>query len=246
MLLTATFGCDQSKPKCAAGRGAFIAQYRPVGGPPSCAALKGEVIGFATYNAEGSERRPNLDVGSIAMQSESLGLLVENAEAADLHDPDPNNKPYAFGLFSTPEPENDFCVVPTLTVARQNLPAVAEDEEHEIHEQEATNQSYEWRNVRIYVTPSAYGTQFTADLTLTTNGVACQYNVIGMYPYVPCGHEDPADPDKQVPDDGACEAEPNVAAGRPTGSGINPDFPTRCDPELLACTLTKDTIPALR
>ncbi len=247
VMLVATYGCDQQAPKCAAGRGAFATKYKVVSGPPECGDVKGEMLGFATYNpSRRGDPRPDLDKATIAIQSESLGILVDNADLAGVKDPDPNHHPYALGAFTTAEPVGDFCTVPTLSVATQSLAEVAADEENEISEQPATNVTYDWKNIRLYVTPSAYGTQFAGDLTLTKDGLVCQYSVIGMYPYVSCAKEDPANPENMIPDDKLCEAEPNYAEGRPTGSGINPDFPVRCDPEMLVCMLTKDTIPALR
>jgi hypothetical protein len=246
-LLASTYGCDQPKPKCAAGRGAFIAVYKPVSGPPSCADLKGEKLGFATYNPVGpDEGKPNLNVASIAIESESLGTLVDTAAGAGAADKDPTHKPYGLGFFSTSEPEGDFCVVPTLTVATQSIPEVKADPDNEIEASPATIVSYGWSNVRLYVTSAAQGTQFTADLTLTTDGVACGYKVLGMYPYVDCSKPNPADKKKPLTDEGACAPDADEDAGRPTGSGINPDFPTRCDPDLFACVLTKDVLPALK
>ncbi len=246
-LIASTYGCDQPKPKCAAGRGAFIGVYTKTSGPDDCAKLKGEILGFSTYNPPGpKEGKPNLDIASIAIQSESLGTLVDTAESAGSVDKDPTHKPYGLGFFTTAEPENDFCTVPQLTVATQSIPEVKEDLANEIEASPATTVSYAWSNVKLYVTSAALGTQFTADLTLTTDGVACGYRVLGMYPYVDCSKADPADPDKSVPDEGACAPEADEDAGRPTGSGINPDFPTKCDPDLLACVLTKDSIPALK
>jgi len=69
---------------------------------------------------------------------------------------------------------------------------LAEDPDNEIEASDATTVSYAWSNVRLYVTSSALGTQFSADLKLTTDGVECGYQVIGMYPYIECGKEDPA------------------------------------------------------
>jgi hypothetical protein len=250
-LLASTYGCDQPKAKCAAGRGAFAVVYKKVTGPDSCATLKGEQVGFGTYNQVGKEGKPNLDVAQIAIQSANLGALVDTAGSAGAGDKDPTHKPYSLGFFTTAEPEGDFCVVPTLTVATQNLGEIPEDKEEGTDAVPATSVSYAWSNVRLYVTPSALGTQFTADVTVTTDGVVCGYSAVGMYPYVECGIEDPKDPKKTIPDDldgiaRACAPEADEDAGRPTGSGINPDFPTRCDPDLLACTLTKDQLPALK
>lgn len=250
-LLASTYGCDQAKAKCAAGRGAFAVVYKKVRGPDSCADLKGEQVGISTYNQPGKGGKPDLDVAQIAIQSGSLGSLVATASGAGADDKDPTHKPYSLGFFTTAEPEGDFCVVPTLTVANQNLGEIPEDKKAKTDAVPATSVSYAWSNVKLYVTASAVGTQFTADLTITTDGVACGYTALGMYPYHECGIEDPNDPDKLIPDDldgvaRACAPEADEDAGRPTGSGINPDFPTRCNPDLLVCTLTKDTIPALK
>lgn len=246
VILAASYGCDQQKPKCSTGRGSFIAKYTYVSGPPECAELKGEKIGVQTYNPmdNSGKQTPDLNKATIAIQSESLGLLVDNAEAAKVSDPDPTHKPYALGAFSTAEPVDDFCAVPMLAFAQQNLPAIKEDKDAKVSEQPKTEVIYEWANVRVYVTAAAYGTQFTADLLISTNKVSCVYKVAAMYPYVDCSAEDPADEKKTVPDQKACLAEPNAEEGRPVGSGINPDFPVTCDADLKACVLTKP-VPAL-
>jgi len=122
---------------------------------------------------------------------------------------------------------------------------------------------YDWSNVQIYVTAASQGTQFSADLkyTQTTHGApnamspwTCDatpdasqvsYKVRGLWPQVSCAMEVPdptaMDPDhtKFVANDEMCcpDANPDPAAGRPVGSGINPDFPTKCDPVLLTCVL---------
>ena len=245
-LLASTYGCDQPKAKCAAGRGSFIGVYKQTSGPAACADVKGEKLGFSTYNVPGKGGKPNLDIANIAIESESLGTTVDTASSAGVKDKDETHKPYAIGFFSTAEPEGDFCVVPTLSVATQSIPAIAADPANMVDASPATTISYAWSNVRLYVTPSALGTQFSADLILTTDNVACGYKVTGMYPYVDCSKPDPADKKKKLPDENACAPEGDEDAGRPTGSGINPDFPTQCDKDLLACTLTKDVLPALK
>jgi hypothetical protein len=251
-VLASSYGCDQPKAKCAAGRGSFAVLYKPApGSAPECADFKGEEVGFGTYNQVGKDNKPNLDVAQIAIQPVGLGNLADLGKSAGAPDPAADHKPYSLGFFTTAEAEGDFCFVPTLTQGIQNIPEIKEDEENEIEASPATSVQYEWSNVRLYVTPSALGTQFTADVKITTDGKACQYSAIGMYPYVPCGTTDPKDEKKEIPDDldgiaRSCAPEADEDAGRPTGSGINPDFPTHCDPDILACTLTKDTIPALK
>ena len=246
VLLAASYGCDQQKPKCSTGRGTFIAKYTVVSGPPECAALKGEKIGVQTYNPtdNSGKQTPDLDKATLAIQSESMGLLVETGEAAMVSDPDPAHKPYALGAFATSEPSGDFCVAPTLSFAQVNLPAIKEDKAAMIDAQPKTEVIYEWANVKVYVTAAAYGTQFTADLLISTNKVSCTYKVAAMYPYVDCSIPDPVDEKKTIADPSLCAAEANPDKGHATGSGINPDFPVVCDAELKACVLTKP-IPAL-
>jgi hypothetical protein len=90
--------------------------------------------------------------------------------------------------------------------------------------------TYDWTNLKFYVTADAPGSQFSADLkyTLKTSaGLDCtiEYHAVGMWPAVGCG----ADAD--------CSPCANPDAGVATGSGINPSFPTRCDTDLGLCVL---------
>ncbi|MDB4945495.1 MAG: MlpA protein [Labilithrix sp.] len=248
-VLASSYGCDQPKPKCAAARGLpFATVFTQTSGPASCADNKGEQFGISTYSAIGSNNRaPNLDIASIAIQPTSLGTLVENADAAGAADPDATHKTYALGFFATAEPENDFCEVPSLTNSVQNIPAYEDDPDNEITGAPATSVTYAWSKLRFYVTSTALGTQFTAELVKTVDGVACGYHVEGMWPSVDCSAPDPTDDtgEKLIADDSACAPEANIDAGRPTGSGISPDFPTKCDPDQLVCVLTKP-VPALK
>ncbi len=130
-----------------------------------------------------------------------------------------------------------------------------------------TDLKYEWSNVQVLVTAAALGTQFQADLKITLNGCSAEYTAIGMWPSVDCTSFDPA-ASGGPGDDALCDPEPDNAAGRPIGSGINPDFgPVACDTEIAVapivdawyslpdvngapisvprCVITKDSIPAL-
>lgn len=244
LVFAATGACNQPKPKCGTGRGTFAARYKLTAGPASCADLKGEHLGLQVYNPPGKNNNPDLDRNIVAIQSDSLGALVDNATSAKLSDPNPAHKPYALGEFTTAEPVNDFCEIPALAPAEQNLPEVPADDPADV--QPATVLKYEWTNFRSYVVASAVGTQITAHLKRTQDGVACEYDVTMLYPLVDCSAPDPNDKKKSIPDVTACAPEADVDAGRPTGSGINPDFPTTCDPDLLLCVLTGDKIPALK
>jgi hypothetical protein len=100
----------------------------------------------------------------------------------------------------------------------------------------ADSVSYQWSNVEAYVTASAQGTQVSATLTYTETvaGAPCTvtYKAIGLWPGIGC-----IDPTSGMPNDDLCNpcAEPTI--GRATGSGINPNFPTHCDPDLGYCVL---------
>lgn len=247
VALSTSAACDEPKPKCNIGRGSFTARYTVVSGPASCGDVKGDVLGTDAYNPAGQGGRPNLDVTTIAIRSLTLGTLAQNAAGTAAADPDPTHHPHALGTFSTAEPDDDdFCTVPTFAPAIQNLGEIEADPDNEVEGHAPTQITYDWKNVRVYVTSTASGTQLTGEVTITTDGVACGYTVTAMYPHVDCSAPDPNDETKSIPDNAACNAEPDPDNGRPTGSGISPDFPVTCDPVLLACFLTSDRIPALR
>ena len=93
------------------------------------------------------------------------------------------------------------------------------------------NYKYEWKNLKFFVTAAAPGTQFTGDLTYTEDGCTIEYEAIGLWPAVWCLNEN------YEPDDSLCSPCPDSEAGRVYGSGINPDFPVKCDADLGFCTL---------
>jgi hypothetical protein len=245
-LAPATGGCTQPRVTCVTGRGDFAAKYTLVSGSGPCAMLHGDTIGVQSYNAMGDDH-PKLEDTSVGLRAASLGALVQHAEDQGVADANAAHKPYAFGRFDSAEPAgDDFCTVPALSAAEQDLPlvpAVPPDPntpgDMGTPEQPATHVKYEWSHVRVLVTPAATGTQFAADLTYTQDGCVATYRVAAVYPSVAC-----ADANGQ-PDNSLCAAEPDPAAGRAVGSGISPDFPVVCDPDLHQCVLTKEP-PALR
>jgi hypothetical protein len=248
LSIVATTACDQPKTTCVTARGDFAAKYTLVSGTGACAEKKGDTLGLQSYNALGKANRPDLEKVSIAIQAQELGTLMQAAEDQDIGDNDPTHKAYAFGAFTTAEPDgSDFCQVPTLAPAIQNLgtvPAIPPDPEDPkdkgTPEQAATNRKYEWSNVRVYVTTAATGTQMAADLTYTEDGCTATYKVAAVYPAHDC-----TNPETKGPDDARCATEADPAAGIDEGSGINPDFAVKCDPDLLVCVLSKD-VPSFR
>ena len=55
------------------------------------------------------------------------------------------------------------------------------------------------------------------------------YKAVGIYPAVGCANEE------GLPDHRLCAAVADPDAGIAAGSGINPDYPVLCDPDLLMC-----------
>lgn len=249
-LVSTNTGCDQPAPKCSSSRGDYIVRYTYVSGPESCKQLTGEKVGVQTYNAFGENGKPNLDVGSVAMQANTLGSLFDNAASGGVSDPDVNDKEYALGAFSTATPVGNVCTVPTLSVAQQQLGVVTADDAG-TKAQPGTLINYTWKNVQFLVTSQYLGSQFIADLDIGRDTTDCIYKAQGLYIYVDCTKVDVAGnmvPDANgnpQPDETAClpEATPPVHS---SGSGINPDFPVHCDPVLLACVPNSTNFPALK
>jgi hypothetical protein len=241
--------CSQPKVKCITSRGDYAAKFTLKSGTGPCAELKGDTIGFQSYNpGGGSNGTPNFDKASVALILGTVGGYADRAATGDLDadgkpvsyvDPDTNHRTYSLGDFTTDVPgEDGFCVVNTLTPAEQVLPAVKEipenvDEETDaVPGQEAINAKVEWSNLRVYVSANAIGTQFAASLKYTLNGCTAEYDVIGVYPAHACANA------KGEPDEGECLPNADPDAGRRFGSGINPDVPVTCDKELLTCMIT--------
>lgn len=247
LAVAGAIGCSQPAPKCTTGRGPFTVTYTAKGGAAACGDVKGEVYGLQDYNAAKADGSPDLEHASVAVQNDNLGYYADTAGSFGVEDTDKTHAWYALGAFATGEPEDDdFCRVPTLSVAEQNLPAVpAVEPDPTVPDdpgfpgQDAIHLKYEWKNLAFYVTPAALGTQFAGEVTVTTDGQACNYEAVGLYPAVSCGvPEKPDDPNSaMVPDERACNAAPDPENGYATGSGINPDFPVKCDPDLLLCVL---------
>ena len=235
-LVAATWGCDQPLPKCSSARGNFAAQYLLISGDPGCEAIKGEVIAMQTYYAVG-EGQPNQDKASVAIGTVTMGTAYDNAQLASVVDPDPTHKFYALGPFIDSEPVNNVCHAPKLAAATKTFPEIAEDAALGTSAQPATTITYEWSNFITFVTSVSSGTSVAADLTFKQDAMTCKFRVNALSPAVDCSKPDPNDEKKSIPVDTACAPEANLDAGRPTGSGINPDYKTHCDPDLLLCVV---------
>jgi hypothetical protein len=258
--------CAQPPIECTAGHGDFAVKYIPVSGDPMCNAKSPENVGFQVYNPLQNEDTcvqkgdDKICEGTAAdstkvifgIQTLEMGLTSSNAVEPD---PDAMHHVYSVGNVKEVLPDaSGMCYVPTLTPAEQNLPLVpgeggAGGTGGIPNAQEPTDVKYEWSNLKIYVTASAPGTQFEADVKYTFNGCSATFKAIGMYPAIDCSADDPATPEFET-DPSVCNPNPDPDKGRAFGSGINPDFPIKCEPNeamgFALCVLDSDKIPALK
>jgi hypothetical protein len=110
----------------------------------------------------------------------------------------------------------------------------------------ADHTTYDWGSIDILVNAAAQGTQFKSTLKLTeaydgAEPCSVEYDVVGMWPAVTCNKivcTDPKDPSTcnptDAPDDDFCSpcsdpTNPDPAKVRAIGSGINPNFQTKCE-----------------
>lgn len=182
--------CDQPKPRCSIARGDFAATYTLVASSGPCEPLRGEVLSVQAYTAprSASDTRPDYDKTSVGIQPSALSALL--AGAGDRGTPDPSDQPFALGAFASGSPDgDDLCSVPLLSSARVRLPALPEQVEMctTLPPEPAVDVSYAFSNLEVFVTAGAYGTQFSADLTLTRGECVAQYRVHAVYPSVSCG-----------------------------------------------------------
>jgi hypothetical protein len=252
---------DQPRIKCTAGHGAFAAVYS--GGDPNCTP-KGEEIGVEAYNyplADNSNVDPRR--GSLGMAALDLAAAVaarnptpDPGQPVEI-DTDTTHKPFSLGDWLSAEPGPDeFCTVKDPNPTEQRLPFVEAkpptmplpDGGGGTPAKLAYYRKYEWSNVRFYNTPALPGTQLVADLTYTAAdgtadggvGTPCTstVRVVGLWPSVHCESDDPM---TMGPiDESKCSPEADNSKGRPTGSGINPDLKTKCDPDLKLCVLLSE------
>jgi hypothetical protein len=260
--------CSQPTIQCVAGHGAFFAKYELVSGDEACLGLKGEDIGMSTYLAANADKSlADYDARSIAVQSTTLGQLARDREGAgfDLG----TDKPYAYGKYSTAPDPNNICYTGgtggTAALASADM-NVEEFDTGEVDDMgnpvilPAIHLQQEWKNIKVYVTAGAPGTQAVGEMTYRDVIAGCEasYKFIALFPSIYCGTDvdddnnpetdavnDDADPmtdDPQQPFDLYCDAEAHPDQGISVGSGINPDFPVRCDPETLHCILSGDPL----
>jgi hypothetical protein len=224
--LSACGGATQPKPGCTIGQGEFAAKYTPKAGETPagpCADLKGELINLRDYSSQDQKTT------YVAIRSANLGTSLGHRT-----DPNPENKPYSFGEFPFESNSQNFCVMPTLTPARVQLPASGAAP--------AVDKTYEWSDVQVLVTSRAAGTQIKANLKYTDAVAGCtaNYDVVAMWPGINCATTVNG---VKTADNTKCatKADPSkgikIGCSATTGFCLSPDIKTYCDPEIFLCVL---------
>lgn len=247
--------CSQPSISCVVGHGAFYARYELVSSTGmGCEGVLGDEIGMSTFLAPNADKSlADYNARSIAIQSSTLGTVLQDSEALGV--PDTANKAYAFGMYSSTPDDKNICYaggangMAALSVAEQNIPEVmTEDDEGNPVTIPAQHLRQTWRNIKVYVTAGAPGTQAVGEMVYedVIAGCSATYRFNALYPSVYCGMEVDADGDPETTDDitevasdDLCNPKADPSKGRVFGSGINPDFKVRCDPEVLHCVLAE-------
>ncbi len=248
IALALALGCEQPQVLCQSGRGPFAVKYNLLEGTGSCSEMPGDTIGLHTYYHLGSDRLPDYRKPILAAKPEALASMVIYAEDRAAADPEPAHLPYSLGDFDTAEPDGEgFCAVSDLSAAEENLldipeipddPATPDDDESQ-PAQAAIHAKYEWTDFKVLVTAAYPGTQFLGTLTYSENGCTARYEAWGVAFTASC------DDGNGQPNEDLCSPVAIPEKGIMYGSGISPDFPVTCDPDLLICVLTKRP-PALK
>lgn len=239
-LLLLGGSCTQPTMNCTTAHLTYGAKYELTSGDPNspCGQHKGDILGMQTYFEPGGlNGTPKFNEPSAAIRTQYAGLILDNA----LNYPEEvpgftgmegvEHMANALAEFDRGQPnDDDFCTIDKMAPAVVDLPelplipgtpAVVDDPNtpedetaEEVPEVPATPPKlvrHEWSNVRWLVNPDAQGTQFEADLKFTEDGCTAEYHVVAVSPAIPC-----------MTDDDCTKA----------GSGLNPDFAVRCDPEI--------------
>lgn len=203
--------------------------------------LKGGVFGIRTYYQGGSDGYIDYSIpAKVALQFEPVGLAAFEAydrEAPGFDRLDPNLILYNIGDFATATPNGDRCDVVNIQPVNVQIPEAPlipadegdpEDPDDDEPEQPAVppiSYAINWTRLQFLVTTPYPGTQFEGDVTIQVNNCIGTYKATGVYAtdHVSCAGAEGG------PDPSQCLALPDLSQGVFFGTGINPDFPVRCE-----------------
>ncbi len=112
-------GCSQEGVSCQTAHGDFAVKLFLKSGTGTCSESIGGVYGVNSYQYPDKSGEPDLNHGSVAIQSEDLGALLEDAEARTGTYPDLANPAYAKGDWEGAGPNSDgMCVLMKLNLRR--------------------------------------------------------------------------------------------------------------------------------
>lgn len=202
-------GCEQPTIDCRASRGSFAATFVLQNGSGTCSELTTMVVGLQSYYAKGADGKVDISKSTLAIRPENIVYdsdavvsYVGDVEAAQEADPKPPNacwtstpitanEPSGVGSFSSTEPADGICTVNNAVsrfASNEIMPTGDPMDENNICTEAfpAQDITYEWRNIKTFVTAAAPGNRFEADLTYTQDGCTATYKVCGVWPVVGC------------------------------------------------------------
>jgi hypothetical protein len=221
------------------------------------APLRLGLFGLRPFVQLGSDRYPDFTIPQkVAIQHEVVGDLRDDA-AGRLDGFDPFTSAFAFGQFTTQTPQGNLCSIPTFDPAVLELPEIAprdpdpgdpEDEEDDDPGdlgQPAVTITSGWSDVQILVTTGYPGVQFQGTYTLEAAGCTRTYRATGIFGGNGSFGCEGTNPNPDPEGDPIPNGTPDPSQCDPLITGINPDFPVVCDPELLTCLLPEGSFPAI-
>jgi hypothetical protein len=210
---------------------------------PNAVAIKAEWIGDRIQDAQVNAAT---DPAASPMQATALASYpYPNGDAPAPPPADAGNtrRPYAFGRFDSVYPDaNDLCSA-TLAASEMDYPDVPA---HKVSvsipgdgsyasapgtqpDSPQTHVRYEWTNFRAIVSAESLGLQAFANLTVTRDGCAADYQVSLLTPRVPCAKLDGMGNPVMPPSGDATLCSPDAAPTNPYGSGIHPGIAVSCE-----------------
>lgn len=217
--------------ECSPASTSFWAKYDLVTGTGTCASYTGDFIRIQRYLPAGTQD------ATIAVMASKLGAVTRAVQfdTRDLVRVDPNDpkstKESARGPLASLAADEDGVCKATLSPADQNLPAATQRNKDfaldgGVNQLPATHVVYDWKNFRFLNTARFPGTIVSADLNVTVDACQATYKVQAIWPPVGCETDED------------CNPNPNLDAGRVTGSGLSADYKPVCSTDDHVCIPT--------